>query len=78
MSDSAGDPLRDAAQDVIRSVRAFLEAAEQALDDDERLAEWTARGQEVVASFLAGFQSGDDPGEGPDDGTGGIERIPLD
>ncbi|MDH4171819.1 MAG: hypothetical protein OEW42_19725 [Acidimicrobiia bacterium] len=75
--DSTGDALRAAAQELIRATRGFLDAAEVALADDERMTEWAERGREVVNGFLTGFTS-PRPGDAPPDDDPGIERIDLD
>jgi len=75
--ESGNDAVRQAARELVRAARSFLDAAERTLDDDEAMARWATRGQDLVQGFLAGFASAPTDREPPDD-DGGIEHIPVD
>ncbi|MGI9604186.1 MAG: hypothetical protein ACR2QE_20070 [Acidimicrobiales bacterium] len=81
MSEPSHDPtfdgLRQAAQEMLRAARTFLDAAEQALEEDETMAAWMERGQDVVQGFVAGFTGASGGPTGDDDDDGGIEHIPV-
>jgi len=71
------DAVRQAAQELLRAARSFLDAAERTLSDDETMQRWADRGQDMVRGFLAGLTSDPGAGQRPDDDDG-IEHIPVD
>lgn len=70
------DVMREAAQELLRAARSFLDAAERTLSDDETMQRWAERGQDMVRGFLAGFASDPAAPRRPDDDDG-IEHIPV-
>ena len=78
MSEGTDDPdaledARQAAAEVVSSLKRFLEAAERVVADPEAFSQITASGRSVVEAFIGGFTSGAEPSPDepePDDGEG--------
>lgn len=62
--------LQTAALEVIAAVRAFLDAAEGVVRDP-------GAAVNLAASLAARARAGHDGGDGEDDGSGGVEHIPV-